>query len=183
MRTTPFLLLSFLLPSFLLPALAAQDPAATAAAPTARARLTFADTAPGRVSFVGRVPMVRWVDGGAFVEILAGKAVQQIDPATGESRRAAAADAAGAAGAASKRKVVRIHDGDLWLDEDAGGPTPRRRRGPGSRRPSEKAVRLTTDGSANGRKAEAHLSPDQSHVAFTRGNDLVVLDVPDLSGV
>lgn len=130
-------------------------------------RLTFDDT-KRRISWVGRIPSARWASDGRHVEVQEMKRVLWLDPATGD-RKEPPKDAPAPA-AAAMQKVVREVDGDLWLDEVDPAKPP-------SRKPSDKAVRLTEDGSGPGKKEEVHLSPDGSAVSFVRGNNLFVVDV------
>lgn len=149
-------------------------------------RLTFADVRTS-ISWQGRVPAARWAADGKHLEIEQGKAVVWFDPATGteKPRPEPAAGAGAAAPAAPKQKVLRLHDGDLWLEEAGAGNGRGAGRGRGraggadqAAAPGENAVRLTTDGAAPGKKEEARLSPDGSAASFVRGNDLFAVDVP-----
>jgi len=148
-------------------ALAAQD----------KQRLTYQDTRE-RISWQGPVPSARWAPDGIHVELGSGKDRLWFDPATGKSEPGQPARPQPAS--ANRRKVLRLYEGDLWLEEvaPAGGRRGMRggRRG-GRGKPGAEAVRLTVDGVASGRKAEAHLSPDKAWVSYTRDNNLVLLDI------
>ncbi|MBL9076657.1 MAG: S9 family peptidase [Planctomycetes bacterium] len=162
MRT--LLLLSLWFVSSPAPSLLAQDPAAVT-----RSRLTFADSQK-RLAWVGRTPTARWAADGVHLELEVDGAAVWFDPAV-RQRRPKPADAPAPVPAAP-RKVLLVHDGDLWLDTAEGGGG----RGP-QRTKSADAVRLTDDGAATGRKREFHLSPDGARASFVRNNDLFVVDV------
>jgi len=158
---TTFSTRSLLPPVLLLAALApAQE--------TVRQRLTLADVQQV-ISWQGALPAVRWAADGRHLEVRDGTELRWFDPVT---KANVAPAAAAAAPAPAPRRVVRLFEGDLWLDAA----------GARGNRPGKDAVRLTDDGAAGGRKAEAHLSPDQRHVSYTVDNDLVVLDVATRGG-
>ncbi|MFM1873446.1 MAG: hypothetical protein RL398_2868 [Planctomycetota bacterium] len=142
------------------------------------AKLTYEDTKKP-ILWQGEVPSARWADDGMHVEVQRGGKPVWLDPATGEESEAKPA----ARAAAAPRKVLRVVDGDLYLDEAVpsnGSPTNGGRRRPGAgatRGLSEAAVRLTDDGKAGGDKQEAHLSPCGKFASFVRGNDLYAIDV------
>ena len=163
MRT--FATWSFL--SVLVPALAAQEPA----------RLTYEDTRT-RLEWQGEVPAARWADDGVHVELGRGEAAEWLDPATGARTpkpKSQPQPEPGDGAATPPSRRLLLDDGDLWLDDvPGGGREPRSPRGKRTR--SERAVRLTDDGAANGAKLEYHLSPDGAHASFVRGNDLFVVD-------
>jgi dipeptidyl-peptidase-4 len=155
---------------------------AAAAVAQGSERLTFADTTKP-LQWQGPLPPAQFVDGGRKVELRVDGKPVWFDPATG-ALADKPADAAPPPPAAP-RKVVVVRDGDLWLDEVAPGAGGGRRRGgarsgagaAGGAGADDKAVRLTSDGAAAGKKEEAHLSPDGSKASFVRGNDLFVVDV------
>ncbi len=138
------------------------------AAPCLRAqgseRLTFAATRQP-ISWQGPVPGARWAPDGVHLELLDGKQVVWLDPASGE-RTAKPAKADAAADVPTQSRLV-LDEGDLWLD---------RARGRSAKRSAD-AIRVTTDGSAAGEKRECHLSPDAAQASFVRGNNLFVVDV------
>jgi dipeptidyl-peptidase-4 len=144
-------------------------------------RLTYQDTKRAQqISWMGEVPRAQWSPDGQYVELGSGKMWVWFDPATGEQKEKPNNPPAEAA--AAMRKVVLVHEGDLWLDERPGGPggaRPGRGRGGAGGAPaakSDKAVQLTRDGAGPGKKEEAHLSPDGAFASFVRGNNLVVVD-------
>ena len=134
-------------------------------------RLTYEDTKK-RVSWVGALPTARWAADGRHLEVYEGKQIVWMDPATGATKAPPKDSAATPAGT---QKVVRVHEGDLWLDEVAAVEGRSEARAAG--KPSAAAVRLTSDGAAAGKKEEVHLSKDGSAVSFVRGNNLFVVDV------
>ncbi|MEO6596991.1 MAG: DPP IV N-terminal domain-containing protein [Planctomycetota bacterium] len=184
MRTDPrsivpaFLRTAALLPFLLAPALHAQG----------QQRLTF-EEANKPISWQGRAPQARWAADGVHLEIGEGKSAFWFDPASGmqQEKPKPAPDAEAATTSPLMRKVLLMHEGDLWLDEaeaSSGGASRSGRRrgggGAGGAGPAEKsaqAVQLTSDGAATGKKEELHLSPDATMASFVRGNNLVVVDV------
>ncbi|MCU0865865.1 MAG: S9 family peptidase [Planctomycetes bacterium] len=154
-----------LLSCFVLASLVAQAP------PAGTEKLTYADTRKP-IAWGGVLPQALWAADGRHLEVALGKGVGWLDPATGEIQPKPKDQPAAAPAEAKKSKVVLVHEGDLWLDEVAAEGAGRRPRG----KPSDQAVRLTSDGAAGGKKEEVHLSPDGSAVSFVRGNNLLVVD-------
>ncbi|MCB9880113.1 MAG: DPP IV N-terminal domain-containing protein, partial [Planctomycetes bacterium] len=140
-------------------------------------RLTYADTSKP-IQWQGRLPSMSWAPDGVHLRLEGGRL---LDPRSGESSAAAAA-AGGDDDDATPRKGVLVHEGDLWLDEVAGGGG-RGRGGRGMRGqqsgPSKAAVKLTTDGAGIGEKELAQLAPGERFASFVRGNDLYVVATAD----
>ncbi|MBK8096736.1 MAG: S9 family peptidase [Planctomycetes bacterium] len=140
--------------------------------------LTFADTRQ-RLEWTGTIPSAIWAHDGVHVELFDGKRRMWFDPKTG---KVAPAGERPAPAAAAPVATVLLHEGDLWLDEvaPASGGGEGRRRGRGGRggvKPSDQAVRLTSDGVAAGRKSEIHLNAARSAATFVRANNLSVIDL------
>ena len=184
--------------SALLPRVAAQQAAQRAAPPAAqepgKERLTFEDTRKV-ISWQGNVPAAHWAWDGLHLELLQGKQVVWLDPATGkvvdtQPQPLATTDAAAGTAASTNGKPslrARIWQGDLWVEpatdgdrrERSGGRRANRgqaRGSPSSGPPGEGAVQLTTDGIA-GPKQQAHVSGDSAFASFVRDGDLFAVDV------
>jgi dipeptidyl-peptidase-4 len=140
-------------------------------------RLTFEDTRKP-IAWQGEVPDARWDDDGLHVVVQReGKPVWLV-PKSGAVFPLGHIPVEDVP--ATPRQVLRIVDGDLYLDEvTATGNGGRRRpgQGPGAAGLSPAAIRLTEDGKAAGDKQEAHLSPCGKFASFVRGNDLYAVDV------
>lgn len=142
----------------------------------APARLRYEDVRKP-LQWMGRVPSARWAEDGVHLVVEEGKSTVWLDPATGK-RDTKKPEGAGTAEAAEPSKVIVLHEGDLWLDEVPVAAERGVGRGAGrrSREKSDKAVQLTNDGAAPGKKEEFHLAPSGARASFVRGNNLVVVD-------
>jgi len=135
-------------------------------------RFEFADTQKAFAG-AGALPEAAWAADGVHLRLGKGEAAVLWHPKTGQQQPAPAAMPA-----KNARTVVRIHDGDLYLDviEDTGSPA-RRPGAAAANKPSPQARRLTTDGKTAAKREEAHLSPDQRVVSFVEGNNLRLLEL------
>lgn len=135
-------------------------------------RLEFADT---QKPFAGAsaLPEAAWAADGVHLRLGKGEAAVLWHPKTGQQQPAPAEVTL-----AAPRTVVRIHDGDLYLDTVAAAGNAPRPGGVGdANKPSAQARRLTTDGKTAAKREEAQLAPDQRAVSFVEGNNLRVLEL------